>query len=419
MRSLGLALLTATAIAALPAGAAAQSAPLDLPVVDIDAPEGIVDDPKRAATMRVLERDRQEDYNGPIGIELRGFTSQQDDPKKPYALETRKPSGANRNVSLLGMPEDDDWVLVASYRDESLLRNFLAYSAWRWLGRYAARMRLVEVFVNDRYEGVYLLGEDLKIHENRLDVDDSDISGGYLLEMTSMRRTEGERFFTTPVQNRPILYKDPNGEDIGYGRATWIRDYVRRFESTLYGDRFMERRRGYRRYLNLNAAVDYLLFNELFRNADTFRNSTYMYKGVDEKLVLGPLWDFDHAIGNDGDAPDNLTTGWEYGNSPWAERLYEHPGFRRRMAKRWGKFRSRGLIRHLETTIDIGASQLAGGPQERNFSRWQIFGTNAAKPADPRTGAPPANHAQAVDYLKWWVVKRARWINKHVGEPQP
>jgi CotH kinase protein len=419
MRSLGVAFLTATAIAALPAGAAAQSEPLRLPVVDIDAPEPIVDEPKTDATMRLLDRQRQDDYNGAIGIELRGFTSQQDDPKKPYSFETRKASGENRNVSLLGMPKDDDWVLVASYRDESLLRNFLAYSTARWLGRYAARTRLVEVFVNDSYEGVYLLAEDLKLHDDRVAVDDSDISGGYLLEMISTRRTEGQRFFTTPVESQPVAYKDPKGDDISFGRAAWIRDYVNRFERRLYGDRFRDRRRGYRRYLDVDAAVDYLLLNELFRNADTLRNSTYMQKGVDEKLVLGPLWDFDHAIGNDGGAEDNLTAGWEFSASPWAERLYADPGFRRRMATRWKDLRSQGLIRHLKRTIDSGAGQLSGGPQERNFSRWPIFGTDAAAPEDPRTGAPPANHAQAVDYLKWWVVKRARWINENVKGLRP
>ena len=90
--------------------------------------------------MRVRDRDRQEDYGGRIGIELRG-SAPSDDPKKSYQLETRKRSGKNLNVSLLGMPADDDWVLIANYMDESLLRNFVAYSTARWLGRYAARTR--------------------------------------------------------------------------------------------------------------------------------------------------------------------------------------------------------------------------------------------------------------------------------------
>ena len=415
MRSLGLALLTAAvaAVAFAPAAAAkggaqkralavAAQEDLKLPVVLIDAPEGIVDEPKRNATMRVFDRDRSEDYNGRVGIEFRGFTSQQDDAKKSYGFETRKDSGENRNVSLLGMPKDDDWVLIASYRDRSMLRNFLAYSTARWMGRYASRTQLVELVVNNSYEGVYLLGEQLKVHKDRVDVDDSDLSGGYLLEMVSMRRTQGEQYFTTP-RNEPVIYADPDRDDLTFGRVTWIRNFVGKVERRLYGSRFTDRRRGYRRYVDLNAAVDYMLLNELFRNADTFRNSTYMQKGVDEKLVLGPLWDFDHAIGNDGTKADNETAGWEYASSPWAERFYADPAFQRRMSKRWEKFKDRGLRRQIMRTIDSGVSQLNGGPQERNFTRWP----------DPRGGR--TDHAAAVTYFKSWIESRFKWINGNVG----
>jgi hypothetical protein len=423
MRGVGPALLTAAVvIAALPAGAAAQDSAGKLPVVVIDTPAGIGDEPGQPGTMRVFDRERREEYSGPVGIELHGHSSLKEDPKKSYEFETRNKSGRDENVSLLGLPEDDDWVLIASYKDESLLRNLVAYSAARWLGRYASRARLVEVIVNDSYEGVYLLAEELKLHDKRVAVDDSDLSGGYLLEVVSTSRTQGERFFTTPVRDEPIVYKDPEGDDISHGRATWIRDYVSRFERVLYSDRFRDRLRGYRRYLDMGAAVDYALLNELFRNADTFRNSTYIHKGVGEKLVLGPIWDFDHALGDDRDPDFNALDGWQYqtrSNYEWIDQLYADPAFRNRLAKRWRTVRRRGLLRHIKATIDDGAGQLAGGPQERNFSRWPIFGTRAAGPEDPRTGAPPANYAQAVDYLKWWVVKRARWIDRNVDSLRP
>ena len=316
------------------------------------------------------------------------------------------------------MPADDDWVLIASYKDESLLRNFVAYSTARWLGRYAPRTRLVEVVVNDSYEGVYLLAEKLKLQKNRVAVDDSKISGGYLLEMISPRRAAGEQFFTTPVKNQPIVYADPDRDDLSYGRATWIRDYVNRFERRLYGDRFTDRRRGYRRYLDMDAAVDFLLLNELFRNADTFRNSTYMHKGVGTKLVLGPLWDFDHALGNDGTAEDNARTGWEYGASPWAERLYADPAFRRADGHALeGTAEARPSATSCGRSI-AGAAVLADA-QERNFSRWPIFGTSEAGPPDPRTGEPPADYAQAVDYLKWWLAQRSKWIDNNIDGLQP
>jgi hypothetical protein len=418
MPSLGLALLIVTAIsAAAPAGAAAQSGAPNLPFVEIDAPEGIVDDPKRPGTMRVYDSERREHYNGPIGIELRGYTSQQDDPKKSYAVETQTDLGENRNVSLLGMPADDDWVLIAGYRDESLLRNFVAYSTARKMGRYAARARLVEVFLNDSYEGVYLLAEDLKIHKDRVAVDGSDISGGYLVEMTSTRRTAGERFFTTPVTNRPFFYKDPKPHEIPNDRAAWISGYISQFERTLYGQQFTDPQVGYRAELDVSAAVDYLLLNELFRNADTFRNSTYMHKSAGGTLVLGPLWDFDHAIGNDGDAEDNLTTGWEYTASPWAERFYADPYFRSRMALHWDAMQKQGLTSHIMQTIDAGSALLAEAAA-RNEERWPVFSANRAFPPDPRTGQRPANYAQAVDYLKWWLTQRIQWMDANLVVPR-
>ena len=374
--------------------------------------------------MRVFDRDRRVDSSGPIGIELRGGTSQTFSPKKPYGLETRTRSGENRNDSLLGMPADDDWVLISNQVDQSLLRNYVAYETSRWLGRYAARMRIVELFVNDSYEGVYLLGEQLKVHEDRVAVDDSDISGGYLLETTSMTRLDktpqSEEFFTTPVQNRPVLYSDPDRDDLSLGRATWIRDYVNRCERRLYGERFRSRRLGYRRCMDVDAAVDYLLMSELFSHDNTFKDSMYMSKGVGGKLVLGPVWDQDNGIGNSGREEFNLRTGWKYVAYPWAGRLYADRGFRRRMAERWKELRRRGLKREVMRTIDLGDRQLARGPGERNFARWPVFeGDDYPGHNDPRTGEPIANHAQAVDYLKWWLSGRIKWISAHVNSLRP
>jgi hypothetical protein len=412
-RSVGLALLALVAIAALPSEAAAKR--LQLPVVEIHAANEIVNEPKRPATMRVRDRDGRADYDGRIGIELRGQSTLLYDPKKSYAVETRKRSGKNLNVSLLGMPADDDWVLIANYVDESLLRNFVVYSTGRWLDRYAPRSRLVEVYVNGSYEGVYLMAERLKLHERRVAIDDSKVSGGYLLEMIEPVRSPGEKFFTTPITNLPVVYKDPKRGDLSRKRENWIRDYVGRFERRLYGDQFTDRERGYRRYLDMGAAVDFLLLNELFRNGDTFRVSTYMHKGVGGKLVLGPLWDFDHAVGNSAYDEFNGVSGFQYGSSPWAGRLYSDPAFRTRLAARWRELRSRGLLRQVMRLVDRGAGQLAGGPQERNFARWPVFEQGLVEPVDPRTGAPPANHAQAVDYLKWWLTERTKAIDSAFG----
>ncbi|MEM1096971.1 MAG: hypothetical protein AAGJ10_20425, partial [Bacteroidota bacterium] len=94
----------------------------NLPIVVIETPnaQGIPDEPKVTALMGMIdngpgERNRLGDpyagYAGYIGIETRGASSQAVYPKKSYVLETRRADGENRNVRLLGLPRENDWIL--------------------------------------------------------------------------------------------------------------------------------------------------------------------------------------------------------------------------------------------------------------------------------------------------------------------
>ena len=71
--------------------------------------------------------DAPNNYNGKIGIELRGSTSQDLSPKKPYSLELRDAKGSSKDVALLGMPKESDWDLIAPYSDKTLIRDALTY----------------------------------------------------------------------------------------------------------------------------------------------------------------------------------------------------------------------------------------------------------------------------------------------------
>ena len=107
--------------------------------------------------------DNFNDYNGQISIEMRGSSSQQIFPKKSYSLETQTSTGENNNISILGLPDENDWVLYAPYSDKTLLRNSLSYEISRKMGYYAPRTKYCEVFINSEYMGIYLLTEKIKI----------------------------------------------------------------------------------------------------------------------------------------------------------------------------------------------------------------------------------------------------------------
>ena len=119
----------------------------NLPIININTyNQEIINETRIIAHMGIINNsnslnslgDDYNDYDGRISIEIRGSSSQMF-PKKQYALETQDIDGNNNNVSVLGLPEENDWILYAPYSDKSLLRNYLAYKLARDMGRYSSK----------------------------------------------------------------------------------------------------------------------------------------------------------------------------------------------------------------------------------------------------------------------------------------
>ena len=78
------------------------------------------------------------------------------------ALKQEIIQGNNNNVSLFGMPQENDWILIANYNDKTFLRNVLSFDLFEKMGHYAPRTKLCEVVVNDIYNGIYVFTEKLR-----------------------------------------------------------------------------------------------------------------------------------------------------------------------------------------------------------------------------------------------------------------
>jgi len=168
------------------------------------------------------------DFNGPVKIKPRGFTSLRQ-PKKSYAVETLDRAGEAAPVTLLGMPADSEWVLYAPYSDKTLMRDALAYELSNKLGHYASRTRFVEVFVNDttnslargHYAGVYVLEEKMKVGRNRVAIhkltpqDNAEpaITGGYLFKKDHLEKAGADLPPEGPAHSKPapLIGKFPTG----------------------------------------------------------------------------------------------------------------------------------------------------------------------------------------------------------------
>jgi hypothetical protein len=416
-----------------------------LPIVVIDTHgEAIPDDPKITADMGIIDNGPglRNDvtgpfnvYNGQIGIEVRGFSSQQF-PKLQYAVETRDAAGNDLAVSLLGMPADADWVLSAGYSDKSLLRNALAYYLAGGAGRYASRSRFCELVLNGEYMGVYVLFEKVKRDKNRVnvtkmkttDVDGDNVTGGYIIKI-DRPNSVGEEGWYSPYPPQPgsiwdimYLFVFPKPEDLVQAQRSYIEQFVTSFETSVNDSGFSDSTSGYGKYLDLGSAVDYFLINEMSKNVDAYRLSFYLYKDRDSKggkLVLGPVWDFDIAFGNVDYGYGSDTVGWDLVSMPpllardaepqipfWWPRLAEDSTFWYTAGDRWAGLRATQFTSEKVCAFIDSVAAYIDEAQQRNFQRWPILDTYVWPNA--YIGGTYANE---IAYLKDWVVHRMLWMD--------
>ncbi len=363
-----------------------------LPKVSLSVARDIPNEPKVAGRMTVRDG-RRVDYRGRIGVERRGQTSQVRFPKQSWSVETRTARGGNRTVRLLGMPKGNDWVLYAPYNDKSLMRNALAYRTAGLFGRYAARTRFVNVRLNGRYHGIYVLMQKLELGRGR-------VQGEALYEMTFQFQAKSKSpSFDTPIRKRPIVWEDPERGDLSKREALALARPVRAAERALYGPG------GWRKYIDPASAADFALLNELFKNEDAFHASTYMSLHADGRLRLGPLWDFDISMGNSTYGPSRLLRGWMLEYRDWAEKMYNDRSFIKRMGNRWRALRADGLRGKVMRLINGNYRQLRG-PARSHFRRWPVLNT-VLWPAPTARGSYRAE----VRALRSWVDRRMDWLD--------
>ena len=421
----------------------------NLPVIIIDTQgQTIRDDVRIVANMGIIYNgagqrnnltDPYNDYNGKISIEIRGSSSQMF-PKKQYALETQDDLGENLNVSLIGLPPENDWILYAPYSDKSLMRNVLAYQLSWDLGRYASRTRFCELVLNGDYVGIYVLMEKIKRDNNRVnistlnpdEISGDDLTGGYIVKIDKWAgETMGgwiSPFLPYPGSRSSILYQYhyPKADEIVPEQAEYIESTITEFESIMYGDNYNDPSSGYTNYIDDNSFIDFFILNEISKNVDGYRLSTFFYKdkeSVDNLIYIGPIWDFNLAFGNANYYDGGNTDGWQVEintNSSfindgfkvpfWWDKLMADPKFVNDLQCRWQNVRQKKFsVDRLLSYIDSVANVLDEA-QARNFERWPIL-DQYIWPNRVWLGTYP----KEVTYLKGWLEARMLWIDENLA----
>ncbi len=403
----------------------------NLPLIVINTHgKAINDEPRIWAEMRIINNsstnnalsDSVKFFKYGITIETRGSTSQSF-PKKPYGFTTVNKAMADSNVSLLGYPDEHDWILNATYNDKSLMRDVLAYEMARRTGRYATRHRYCELFINGNYEGIYVLLEKVKrdkfrVNISKLEPKDSignALTGGYILKIDKTTGNNNGGFTSNGVY---FQYDYPNGSDLVKQQVAYIQNYVNSFETALAGSNFQNPTTGFRQYADASTFIDLSIINEISKNVDGYRLSTYLFKERDSrggKLRMGPVWDFNLAWNNADYNNSSSPQGWEIdlsGGAPfWWKRFRQDTTYVKDYYCRWNQLRQSTLsLYSIENFIDSTYTLLEDASY-RNFSRWPVMGIYIWPNPSPLS----YSMKEEVDSLKSWIRKRFEWMDSELA----
>ena len=408
----------------------------NLPIILIDTyGVEIPDEPRIPASMGIINNesgvnyidDPFNDFDGSITIERRGNSSQWQG-KTPYRFETVDDEGENSNVELLGMPAENDWVLYAPWQDKTMIRNVLTYQLSNEMGRYASRSRHVELYLNDEYRGIYVLMEKIKRDGNRVDISKlnpdeitgDDVTGGYILKFDWFYTGDNIGGFESEFDDMIYNYHYPKPSDIVPEQEAYIEEYINEFETIMMGTDYTDDSTGYPSMMNVESFVDFILLQELAKNVDAYRLSTYIYKdkeSIDNRLTAGPVWDFNHGFGNCDYGETWEVDNWLLEYNPeggdqmafWWELLWEDLAFQHKAAVRYTELRQTIFSEeHIYSIIDSIADYL-GPAVDRNFARWPLLG-NYIWP----NYYVFDTYEEEIDYLKSWTAQRLAWMDSDI-----
>lgn len=373
----------------------------------------------------------------------------------------------NDGASILGMPSAKTWLLIASYADNSMLRNPLTFDLAAAAGmNYTSEYRFADVYVNTVYYGTYILCEKVQVNKNRVAVEDlekateklnekdlssykrlgtnayqrntskyydipnnpADVTGGYLLQLELKDRYTSSASGFVTSHGQAIVMKSP--EYASKAQMDYIKGVVQSFENAVWAEDGIDPETGrhYSEIADMSSLVGKYMVEEITKNVDGNKSSFYIYKysdSVSDKLYFGPVWDYDIAYGNYTasyykerhlQSGEGLMTAIDdYERFYWYPQLYKHADFVEAVKQAYReRFRPCLLVvlGLAEPGEDLGNlmslsdyAQLLSPAAALNFTRWHTF--NASE-FPVRTGA---DFEENIAYLRDFLTDRLNYLD--------
>ncbi|MGH3474983.1 MAG: CotH kinase family protein, partial [Aeromicrobium sp.] len=363
-----------------------------------------------------LDRVEVEDFG------VRGFSTARY-PKKPFKL---KFEDSPTETGVFGMESDKSWTLLASWLDRSFVRDKVGLELGRGMNNsWTPDSRYVELFLNDRYQGAYLMTESVKIDGDRVDVDKER---GMIVETDGTSVVDSRLGFTSSkgivwAFKDPDEYDPSDPEQVDSAKLSAIRSRINAFESKLYSSTTREQ---YVNFLDVDKAIDFYFIREFTkeRDGDMYRSNYVSWDPSggtealsDNKLHFGPAWDFDRSAGITGeqdavhvyvDSPVGfyLRGTGTHSEHPtyrthWFVQLFKSTSFKNAAAAQWDTKRS---VFATASQIARDADAALGPGAENDQHRW---------PQDRRY-EDHGSHQDEIDFVTEWYDDRFAWLDANL-----
>lgn len=405
-------------------------------------------------------------------VKVRGnWTTSYD--KKPLRIKF------DEKQNMLGLNNGNkmkSWVLTASYKDWSFLRDATAFYMSHLIAPdyYTTDYQLVDVYINNKYWGVYLLVEQQQANKKRINISevDDNYTGtdiGYLLELDNYSQYEDYKFDINYLHH----LDDKNGERIEVHNLTkdytiksdiydnaqvdFIKTYMNNLwkicYEAVYNKKYSEFDENYSpvemkfddkttlsddekilacvsKIIDVDSLVYTYILNEVCCDADIYWSSFYMdldFGKNTKRLTFEAPWDFDSALGNKRHCADAQglfagVSGYDvnYQNkgyaNPWFIIFINCDWFQQKVKAKWQQIHNDDVLSKLTAQIDEVSTKYTTN-FANNYKRWNNIGNNGSVGNELNNKAAACKtQKEAADYLKSWLTNRftaldGLWLN--------
>lgn len=356
-----------------------------LPLIHVMTYEEIPDEPKVLSWFEMQYCHNQESdpaiiqFKTQAGIEIRGGSSTRYD-KKSYGFELWEDgSTKDYSASLLGMRYGEDWILDAMYIDDLRMRNKISFELWEKISSTpdedqmhgifpGIHCEFVELFINNRYSGLYCLNEKLDEHILQFTRNQYELGG---VMYKAIDWADGSTSFEIYNSDPPdhflwdgweIIY--PEHEN-AWNPLAELRNFVVHSSDASFKDEIVT-------LIDLENAIEYYLFMNLLLAYDNTGKNTYLARYSEQSPFFIMPWDIEASWGRMWDGADSNTWGIVYNNL--FKRLIETDAeeFNDRLCSRWDEYRET-LFHEDSLMLPIGNYYTLlknSGAIERENTRW-------------------------------------------------